>query len=67
MTSEEAVQVVSELLAKNAEAGGGKEEEQANVAEQLIEAVLEKVVACVAPIRSWMLLDAGLIRPFYDI
>ena len=47
--------------------GSGEEEEQGNVAEQLIEAVLEKVVACVAPIRSWMLLDAGLIRLFYDI
>eukprot|EP01045_Picozoa_sp_COSAG04_P033838 COSAG04_NODE_7165_length_1176_cov_1.065924_2_plen_50_part_00 len=40
--------------------GSGEEEEQANVAEQLIEAVLEKVVACVAPIRSWMLLRSVL-------
>ena len=39
MTSEEAVQVVSELLANNAKSGG-----DANIADQLIEHVLEKVV-----------------------
>ena len=41
--------------------GSGEEEQQGNVAEQLIEAVLEKVVACVAPIRSRMLLRSVLL------
>ena len=46
--------------------GSGEEEQQGNVAEQLIEAVLEKVVACVAPIRSRMLLRSVLLASIHE-
>ena len=48
MSSAEAVQVVSELLANDAKAavaGGGGGGAGANIADQLIEKVLEKVLA----------------------